>query len=849
MTNVDRCDPEPGVAIVGASVAGVAAAEAVRGARYPGPVWLIDEQSHEPYDRPPLSKHALSTAALAAGAVPATYRLRDTRHWQELNVDLLLGSAVTKLDGPSHRLWLADGCEFRCRAIVLAPGARPRPLPFPVDETPIHVLRGLDDAHALARTLRRARRLLVIGAGFIGLEVASAARDHGVAVTVVEISDAPLAPAIGEPAADYLLQRHRESGSVLLCGRSVQAVRRDGAGVLAVLADGQLLRADAVVAGLGVRPATDWLVGSGVELGDGIVADERLRATAEGIYACGDAACWLNPVYDRRMRIEHWTTAREQGDRAGANAALFALTGQAGAPFAHVPYVWSDQLGMKLQFVGRRLPGATIVVERSDESGHVSTHWLDGQLVGCMAINSPRDAMLARRTIQTQWEQVRSSASTAAFPPRPAHCHLNPHKGTERHDPMAKPTAPTVLFDPTDGSFLADPYPALEAIRESGTPVAYAPTIGKWIVTRHEDVYACQRDARLGRAFDHLYTPEQIGAQPRDPRYANFWEAERFSLLELEPPSHDRIRSLVSSAFTPRRVIELRQPARRRATDLLSTLREHDSFDLLHDYAMPYSVSIICDLLGADPGYERLFLDWAHSMVRMYEADTTEQHAVEADEAARSFIACVRELIAKKRKNPANDLISALVSVHQNGDTLSEQEIVSTVIILLNAGHEATVNTTGNGIVALLTHPDQWRQFLAHGAEARQTVEELIRWDPPLQLFQRWVLTDDMTIGGVEVPFGARVAMLYGAANRDPRVFEDPERLDIGRVNASRHVSFGGGVHACVGAPLARIELEASFTVIRDLCPRLQLVAEPKHTNAFVNWGYAAVQVRAHGDT
>ncbi|GAA2380197.1 cytochrome P450 [Dactylosporangium salmoneum] len=410
---------------------------------------------------------------------------------------------------------------------------------------------------------------------------------------------------------------------------------------------------------------------------------------------------------------------------------------------------------------------------------------------------------------------------------------------------MTEPTAPTIAFDPTDPAFLADPYPILDAVRESDTPVAYAPAIDKWIVTRHADVRACQREARLGRVFDHMYTPEQISAQPRDPRWVNFWEAERFSLLELEPPAHDRIRSLVSAAFTPRRVLDLRQPARQRAAELLSPLRERASFDLLHDYAMPYSISIICELLGADRSYEQLFLDWAHSMVRMYEVDTSEQHAAEADQAARDFVACIRELIADTRRSPRDGLISALVSVHDEDDTLSEAEIISTVIVLLNAGHEATVNTTGNGIAALLTHPDQWQRLLAGEVEPRQAIEELIRWNPPLQMFERWALTEDITIGGVAIPFGAKVAMLYGAANRDPRVFDHPERLDIGRANASRHVNFGGGIHACLGAPLARIELEASFSLIRELCPDLRLVSEPKHTNAFVIWGYEAVQVSA----
>ncbi|MEV6925302.1 FAD-dependent oxidoreductase [Dactylosporangium sp. NPDC051485] len=407
-----------GIAIVGGSVAGVAAADAARRAGYQGPVWLVEAQPHEPYDRPPLSKQALSPAAAADSAELTSYRLREPQHWRRLGITLRTGVAATSLDVAARRIRLADGTQYACQAIVLAPGAEPRPLPFPVDDAPVHVLRGLGDARALAAALRRARRLLVIGAGFIGLEVASAARAHGVDVTVVEIAPAPLAPLIGIPAADYLLARHQAAGTAISCGRSVHAVRRQGAALVAVLDDGTELSADTVVAGIGVRPATDWLHGSGIELTDGIVADERLRAGADGIYACGDAVRWTNPLYGQAMRIEHWTTAREQGERAGANAALFAMTGQPGQVFTHVPYVWSDQLGLKLQFVGRRLPGSATVVERSDEGGHVSTHWLDGRLIGCTAVNSPKDAMLARRTIQTQCLQERPSAP-ATSPPEP----------------------------------------------------------------------------------------------------------------------------------------------------------------------------------------------------------------------------------------------------------------------------------------------------------------------------------------------------------------------------------------------------------------------------------------------
>lgn len=397
-------------------------------------------------------------------------------------------------------------------------------------------------------------------------------------------------------------------------------------------------------------------------------------------------------------------------------------------------------------------------------------------------------------------------------------------------------------FDPTSPAFLADPYPHLDALRES-EPIAYSPAMDRWLVSRHEDVFACQRNRSLGRSYRQRYTDEEFGQQPRDPRWASFWQAEQWSLLELEPPDHTRIRRLVSSAFTPKRVLNLREPAARRSEELLTDLRVRPAFDLLLDYAQPYSVSIICELLGADREHEAMFLHWAHAMVKMYEVSTTLEQAEDADRSARDFVLAAKDLIAHKRSSPGEDLVSSLVSADDDGTVLTEDELVSTIIVLLNAGHEATVNTTGNGMTTMLRHPDQWRLVTSGEVPARQAVEELIRFDPPLQLFERWVLDDDVEVRGVRLPLGSRIAMLYGAANGDPRVFAQPRTLDVRRQDASRHVNFGGGIHACVGAPLARVELDASFSNLARLVPDLQLVEEPERTGGFVIWGYRGVSV------
>src|SRR5579884_1124503 len=398
----------------------------------------------------------------------------------------------------------------------------------------------------------------------------------------------------------------------------------------------------------------------------------------------------------------------------------------------------------------------------------------------------------------------------------------------------------TLPFDLTDEEFIADPYPRLDALREA-TPVLYDERFDRWFVTRHADVRACLRDRRLGRNFRHVGSEEEFRAETLDPRWSDFWQSERWSLLWLEPPEHTRIRKLVAAAFTPRAVERMREPAARLARSLLERLPE--TFDLLYDYAQPYSITLICELLGVPTDRHRDLLDWSHAMVKMYELTTTEAQAVAANDAAHAFRAYVLELIAERRARPRDDMVSGLVQARVDGERLSDDQIVSTVIVLLNAGHEATVNTVGNGFRALAAHPGEWQRLVSGAVPAAQAIEELIRWDPPLQLFERWVLEDGVVVGGTPVPRGEKLALLFGSANRDPRVFADPGRLDLARPKAAEHIGFGGGIHVCIGAPLARIELAASFDALARLRPTLHLVEPPARVAAFVIRGYRSVQV------
>lgn len=399
-----------------------------------------------------------------------------------------------------------------------------------------------------------------------------------------------------------------------------------------------------------------------------------------------------------------------------------------------------------------------------------------------------------------------------------------------------------VDFDPSDPEFLTDPYPVLNRLRER-SPLFYDTGRERWFVTRHEDVRSCLRDKRLGRNFRHVMEPAEIGVPPLDPRWQPFWDVERWSLLWLEPPDHTRIRKLVAAAFTPRSVEALRAPAHELAGELLEPLAEAGEMELLYDYAQPYSIAVICRMLGVPLDRHRDLLDWSHRMVKMYEFDVPSEAAQAATQAAAEFRGYVRQLIGERRANPRDDMVTALVQARVDGSRLSDDEIVSTVIVLLNAGHEASVNTLGNGMLAFARHPEQWQRVVGDSVPTAAAGEEMIRFDPPLQLFERWVLTDDFAIGDAPIPRGAKLALLFGSANRDPRVFERPDEFDVARENAAQHIGFGGGIHVCIGAPLARIELEASLEALRSTWPNFQLVEEPRRTGAFIIWGLEAIRL------
>jgi cytochrome P450 len=389
-----------------------------------------------------------------------------------------------------------------------------------------------------------------------------------------------------------------------------------------------------------------------------------------------------------------------------------------------------------------------------------------------------------------------------------------------------------MAFDPWDAAFVADPYPAYRELRGRGRAL-WSEATGQWLVPHYDDVNALLRDRRLGRTYLHRFSHEEFGRAAPPPAHEPFHVLNDNGLLDLEDPAHARVRRLVAKAFTPRTVERLVPAIERLAHDLVGRLRADGGGDLLTAVAEPLPVAVIAELLGVPEADRPLLRPWSADICGMYELRPDEKTAARAVRASVEFSAYLRTLIAERRGRPGEDLISGLIAAHDEEGRLSEQEMISTCVLLLNAGHEATVNTTVNGWWALFRNPGQLAALRADPGMLSTAVDELLRYDTPLQLFERWVL-DDIEIGDILVPRGAEVALLFGSANRDPARFADPDVLDLVRAD-NPHMGFGAGIHYCLGAPLARRELTASFgALLADGVPPLRLVREPQWQEGFV---------------
>ncbi len=397
-----------------------------------------------------------------------------------------------------------------------------------------------------------------------------------------------------------------------------------------------------------------------------------------------------------------------------------------------------------------------------------------------------------------------------------------------------------VRLNPRRPDVFNDPYRAYAAIREA-SPVFFWEDYGFWCFARHADVSALLRDRRFGRQILHLMSRTELGWPEPKPHLEPFDKLERHSILELEPPEHTRLRNLVNRAFVSRRIEKLGPRIAALAHERIDAFAHQGSVDLIAEFAAPIPVAVIADLLGVPREMGGELVEWSHRMVAMYQFGANREVEERAAQAAGAFADFVRGFARARRGDLGDDLISQLLIAESDSGPLSGDELVATVILLLNAGHEATVQAIGNGVKTMLEEGvDARLAFASEGATAA-TVEELLRLDPPLHLFQRHAL-EDTEFAGVRLKKGDRIGLLLGAANRDPARFPRPDAFDNARA-PNPHVSFGAGIHFCVGAPLARLELGAALPILFARLPGLRLAQPPRSRDAFHFHGLEALRV------
>ncbi|MEV5481691.1 MULTISPECIES: cytochrome P450 [Streptomyces] len=378
------------------------------------------------------------------------------------------------------------------------------------------------------------------------------------------------------------------------------------------------------------------------------------------------------------------------------------------------------------------------------------------------------------------------------------------------------------LLDPRNQ---ADPYPLYSRWRAQAPFARLDDRL--MVLTRYEDCAAVLRDGRFGHP--EADDPRFAGRRPSLEVLVDDDGRPVRGFLGLNPPDHTRMRALVSQAFTRRRVERLAPRIEELTAELFTAMeRTQGPVDLIEGLATPLPVAVISELLGVPTEDRHRMLTWSHAVARALVPDfllppgAAEQEA----QARREFTDYLRELVVERRRAPGDDLLSALVTVHDDGDVLSENELLATCTLLLIAGHETTVNLIGNGTLALLRHPDQLARLRSDPALTDNAVEELLRYDSPVQLTVRFAL-EDAEVAGVPVPAGSTLLLLIGAANRDPAAYEHPERLDIGRTPL-RHLAFGQGIHFCLGAPLARLETQIALRMLLARAPQVRLAGEPE---------------------
>ena len=390
------------------------------------------------------------------------------------------------------------------------------------------------------------------------------------------------------------------------------------------------------------------------------------------------------------------------------------------------------------------------------------------------------------------------------------------------------------MIDFRNPAVIENPYPHLAELRKYDKPI-WHPELKVFLAATHSDANEVLRNKGLGRIYkDRLPESEW--------QVFNWLHSD--SILDSEPPKHTRLRGLVLKAFNRNRIEGMREDVLRITNTLLAEILDKSGdFDLIADYAEPLPVKVIALLLGFPPEDEHLLRPWSQAIVKMYEVNPPIEHQKQAQQAAQEFADYVHKLMESRKRDPQNDLITELTQVHEAGEKLSTHELIATCVLLLNAGHEASVNGFGNGMVALLKDQQQRDLLFSDPDKYSETaIEEFLRFDSPLQYFER-TATSEVEISGVKIPVGEKIVSLLGSANRDQSVFADADKFDITR-QPNPHIGFGAGIHFCIGAPLARMEMSVSLPALIKRFPQLQLAQEPVRRPTFSLRGYEKVLVR-----
>ena len=375
----------------------------------------------------------------------------------------------------------------------------------------------------------------------------------------------------------------------------------------------------------------------------------------------------------------------------------------------------------------------------------------------------------------------------------------------------------SVSIGPRDPDFVQNPYPFYAELR-ARCPVFHWEQLGHWCFAAYDDVNTLLRDRRFGRQILHLATREELGWPETPEHLAPFYEFEEHSLLEVEPPVHTRLRGFINPSFLPRQIERLRPDVEKLANELIDRFADHDSTDLIASFAEPVPVMVIARFLGVPDEMAPQILSWSHDMVAMYQVRRDRALEDRAVAATIAFTTYMRGLLAERRNAPGDDFLSQLLTARdENGTALTDDELVTTAILLLNAGHEATVHSLGNGVQALLRHGATSGFF----TDPVRCSEEVLRFDTPLHMFKRYAL-EDLEYNGLALKKGDQVGLLLASANRDEAKF--PAAADFRPLRSPNpHVSFGAGIHYCVGAPLARLEMQTALRVLFERLPGLQL--------------------------